>query len=91
MNYKKKYLKYKMKYLELKNQIGGECPNIVERKFTNNCVLINLGCKKEDISMLFKMLTNLDQVEKGEKSLASVELKLGNELADQYIYPKMKK
>ena len=41
--------------------------------------------------MLFKMLTNLDQVEKGEKSLASVELKLGNELANQYIYPKLNK
>lgn len=53
--------------------------------------LVKKLCKKEDISMLFKMLTNLDQVEKGEKSLASVELKLGNELADQYIYPKMKK
>jgi len=41
--------------------------------------------------MLFTMLTNLDQIEKGEKSLASVELKLCNQLADQYIYPKMNK
>jgi len=53
--------------------------------------LVKKLCKKEDISMLFKMLSNLDQVEKGEKSLASVELKLGNELANQYIYPKMNK
>ena len=53
--------------------------------------LVKKLCKKEDISMLFKMLTNLDQVEKGEKSLASVELKLGDELANQYIYPKMDK
>jgi hypothetical protein len=53
--------------------------------------LVKKLCKKEDITMLFKMLTNLDQVEKGEKSLASVELKLGNELANQYIYPKLNK
>lgn len=53
--------------------------------------LVKKLCKKEDISMLFKMLSNLDQVEKGEKSLASVELKLGNELANQYIYPKINK
>lgn len=25
LNYEKKYLKYKMKYLELKKQIGGGC------------------------------------------------------------------
>jgi hypothetical protein len=53
--------------------------------------LVKKLCKKEDISMLFTMLTNLDQIEKGEKSLASVELKLGNQLADQYIYPKINK
>lgn len=53
--------------------------------------LVKKLCKKEDISMLFKMLSNLDQVEKGEKSLASVELNLGNQLANKYIYPKMNK
>jgi hypothetical protein len=53
--------------------------------------LVKKLCKKEDITMLFTMLSNLDQVEKGEKSLASVELKLGDELANQYIYPKMNK
>jgi hypothetical protein len=53
--------------------------------------LVKKLCKKEDISMLFTMLSNLSQVENGEKSLASVELNLGNQLANKYIYPKMNK
>ena len=53
--------------------------------------LVKKLCKKEDISMLYKMLDNLSHVENGEKSLASVELNLGNELANKYIYPKINK
>jgi hypothetical protein len=53
--------------------------------------LVKKLCKKEDISMLYKMLDNLNNVENGEKSLASVELNLGNELANKYIYPKINK
>jgi hypothetical protein len=59
--------------------------------YQQHSFLVKKLCKKEDIGMLFTMLNNLDQVEKGEKSLASVELKLGNELADKYIYPKINK
>ena len=43
-------------------------------------------CKKDDITMLYKMLDNLEKVEAGNKSFASVELNLGQELADQYLY-----
>ena len=59
--------------------------------YQSNPFLVKKLCKKEDISMLFKMLTNLSQVESGEKSFTAVELTLGDELASKYIYPKMKK
>lgn len=42
-------------------------------------------CKQDDISMLYKMLENLYNVQSGNKSLASVEYSLGNELATKYI------
>jgi hypothetical protein len=42
-------------------------------------------CKQDDISMLYKMLENLNMVQTGNKSLASVEYSLGNELATKYI------
>ena len=53
--------------------------------------LVKKLCKKEDTSMLYKMFENLEQVQSGDKSLASVELKLGNELADKYINSVVKK
>ena len=53
--------------------------------------LIKKICKGEDISYLYKMLDNLDQVDKGEKSFTDVETMLGNELADTFIYTKIKK
>ena len=59
--------------------------------YQSNPFLVKKLCKKEDISMLYKMLDNLNKVTNGEKSLASVEMNLGNELADKYIYPKLKK
>lgn len=59
--------------------------------YQSNPFLVKKLCKKEDISMLYKMLSNLAQVESGEKSIAGVELKLGAELANQYIYPKLDK
>jgi hypothetical protein len=53
--------------------------------------LVKKLCKKDDLSMLYKMLDNLEQVDNGKKSLAGVELKLGNELAEQYLYPVTRK
>lgn len=51
--------------------------------------LIKRLCREEnqDNSFLYKMLDNLEQVNKGEKSMASVELSLGNELANKFLYP----
>ena len=47
--------------------------------------LVKKVCKKEDTSVLYQMFDNLEQVQNGDKSLASVEYSLGNELANKYI------
>jgi len=49
--------------------------------------LVKRLCKRGDMSMLYKMLEQLNNVESGDKSLAGVELNLGEELANQYLYP----
>jgi hypothetical protein len=59
--------------------------------YQSNPFLVKKLCKKEDISMLYKMLESLHKVENGDQSLASVEMNLGNELANKYIYPNLKK
>lgn len=53
--------------------------------------LVKRLCKRGDMSMLYKMLEQLEKVESGDKSLAGVELKLGEELANQYLYPVVNK
>jgi len=53
--------------------------------------LVKKVCKGDDLSMLDTMFTNLEKVESGEKSLAAVELNLGNKLAAQYLDPVIQK
>jgi hypothetical protein len=53
--------------------------------------LVKRLCKRGDMSMLYKMLEQLEKVESGNKSLAGVELNLGEELANQYLYPVVNK
>jgi hypothetical protein len=55
--------------------------------------LIKRLCREEnqDNSFLFKMIDNLEKVNNGQKSLASVELALGNELANKFLYPVLDK
>jgi hypothetical protein len=53
--------------------------------------LVKKICSGSDLSMLTKMLDNLEHVQEGNKSLASVELNLGNELANQFLYPVINK
>lgn len=53
--------------------------------------LVKKICSGSDMSMLTKMLDNLELVQEGNKSLASVELNLGNELANQFLYPVINK
>jgi hypothetical protein len=37
------------------------------------------------------MLNNLEKVESGQQTMASTELKLGEDLASKYLYPKVNK
>lgn len=53
--------------------------------------LVKKICKGGDLEMLDIMFKNLEKVESGEKSLAGVELKLGQKLAAQYLDPVTKK
>lgn len=55
--------------------------------------LIKRLCREEhqDNSFLYKMIHNLEQINKGEADMASVELKLGSELANKYLYPMLNK
>ena len=53
--------------------------------------LVKKVCKGGDLSMLDTMFKNLEKVESGDKSLAAVELNLGNKLASQYLDPVTKK
>ena len=62
-----------------------------EEFYNNYPFLVKKLCKKDDIQMLYKMFDNLNDIEIGNKSLASVETKLGKELAEQYIYPNLRK
>ncbi len=53
--------------------------------------LVKKLCKRDDITMLYKMLDSLEAVQAGQQSLASVELNLGTQLANKFVYPNLKK
>ena len=53
--------------------------------------LVKKLCKRDDISMLYKMFENLNEIESGNKTLDNVELNLGEDLAQSYLYPCLKK
>ena len=54
--------------------------------------LIKKLCKeKQDLSFLYKMIESLDKINNGEETKENIEAKLGNELAEKYLYPLIKK
>ena len=53
--------------------------------------LVKKLCKRGDLSMLYTMMGKLNDVEEGKNSLATVELNLGNALAEKYLYPVINK
>ena len=53
--------------------------------------LVKKVCKGDDLNMLDIMFDNLEKVESGDKSLESVETKLGKNLASMYLDPVVKK
>ncbi len=48
-------------------------------------------CRKDDLTILNKMIKSLEQVNKGKKTMKEVSNNLGEELADKYLYPKVGK
>ena len=59
-----------------------------EKEFYENYpYLIKKLIKGGSLDFLDKMLENLEKIENGEQTMASTELKLGEELAQQYLYP----
>lgn len=59
--------------------------------YSSNPYLVKKICKRDNLDMLYQMFDNLEQIEKGDKSMASVELNLGQQLAKQFLYPKIEK
>lgn len=59
--------------------------------YTNYPFLVKRICKNQSLAMIYKMLNILDKVENGNDTIENTELKLGNELAEKYLYPKIKK
>jgi hypothetical protein len=56
-------------------------PSIVKRLCKGNL----------DNEYLYKMINLLEEINKGEKTLESVEYNLGEELAEKFLYPVIKK
>jgi hypothetical protein len=95
----------KQKIIEIDNEIkkliaeGSENDFNLELKiidkfqdfYATHPFLVKKICKQDDLSTLYVMFDNLEKVEKGEKTLAGVELNLGTQLANQFLYPNIKK
>jgi len=69
-----------IKLIELMPEFYDLYPSIVKR-------FCRPDSDKQDNTYLFKMLGLIGQVKTGEKSLASVEMNLGEELAQKFVYP----
>jgi len=63
--------------------------NYMPEFYENYPSIVKRLCREEnqDNTYLYKMISLLKDIEKGEKSLSSVELSLGNELANKFVYP----
>ena len=48
--------------------------------------LVKKICKGDDLTILYKMIDNIELVNSGKESLSNVEHKLGEELAETYLY-----
>jgi hypothetical protein len=82
MDYKKKYLKYKYKYLELKRQLGGKCENTDKDKYTKSCLK-----KDKQKEVRFTKLSEIKTKDKKPQKLFSDEyiFKGANDLTNEQI------
>ncbi len=82
-------------YQNLKNKnkdklllkLENEFPEFAEQNYT----LLKMIVNGEDISFFYKMLEMIDSVQKKKNTIDEVEKSLGEELADQYLYPSLSK
>ena len=68
-------------------EIEMEIMNNYPEFYENYPFLVKKLCKGDDLGILYKMIGGLKKVESGEKTLSQVELPLGKELAEEYLYP----
>ena len=47
--------------------------------------LVKKICKRDDLTILYKMLDNIELVNNGTDTMSNVEYRLGNELAKKYL------
>jgi len=71
-----------MKIIDEMTDLYDTYPSIVKRLCRD---------ENQDNSFLYKMIETLEDVNNGNKSLAIAELSLGEELAEKYLYPIVKK
>jgi hypothetical protein len=71
-----------MKILDWNPEFYDSYPSLVKRL-----------CKDEELdnTYLYKMLDLIEDIQKGEKTMATVEYNLGQELAEKFVYPVVKK
>ena len=74
---------------DLEMDIMNNMPDFYE-KFP---ALVKRLCREanQDNTYLYKMINLLKEVETGNKSLSLIELELGNELAEKFVYPVIEK
>lgn len=81
--------------IQQKNEDYEEYESMMEEKFPDFSFKYFAVFKKvitgEDITPLFKMLAAIESVQQGTESLDAAEKRLGEDLAEQYIYPKLNK
>jgi hypothetical protein len=92
-----KQIKIVFERLQVLRNMGINDPFDLEMDFMNNMSefyeeypsIIKRVCREEnqDNTYLYKMIHLLKKVEEGNTSLGAVELSLGNELAEKFVYP----
>jgi len=83
--------------IEINNSLGKKTTIQKENYFfdkhpdimNNYPFLVSQICSGGDLSMLDRMLVDLEQIEKGQRSKEEVDTTLGKDLATKYIDPKL--
>lgn len=87
------YMVSKPDVMELKNKNYNEYEKHMENMFpvfsSRYMGIFSKIINGEDITPLFEMLKKIDEIKKGNTTLEKVEKKLGENLAEKYIYPNL--